>query len=271
MAEPAYVPPVVPPELSPTAPDVSHLTTEDDQPVESLFQDKQCDILTEALRVSWPEGRPFVSGSDVAIFPVAKDEASIVPDVLLSVGVEQAGPLNAKEFRSYFVWNYGKPPDIVVEVVSNKKGGEDSVKLQRYAGIRIPYYVIYDPELHLSARPLRIFQLIGMSYLEKVDRSFPEIGLGLTVWHGEFDGLEDDWLRWVDAQGVLLAIGEEERDRAETERERAEYEQGRAESERERADQAEADREAQHQSLRRAELETERLRQKLRELGVEPD
>ena len=241
MAEP--VPVSAPTHDTPVPPDVSHLTTEDDQPVENSFQDKQCDILTEALRVSWSEGRPFLSASDVAIFPVAKDEAAIVPDVLLSLGVEPPGPSNAKEFRSYYIWNFGKPPEIVFEIVSNKSGGEDTTKLERYAQIRVPYYVIYDPDAQLSSRPLRIFQLTGLSYVEKVDRLFPDIGLGLTTWFGEFDGFREQWLRWVDPDGNLLAVGEEEHRRAEQESERAEQ----------------------------ASAEVERLRQKLRELGVEPD
>lgn len=217
-------------------PDVSHLTTEDDTPVDNSFQDKQCDILTETLRVSWPQGRPFITASDVAIFPLAKDEAAIVPDVLLSLGVEPPGPCHAKEFRSYFIWNFGKPPEIVIEIVSNKAGGEDTTKLERYAMIRVPYYVIYDPEQQLSSRPLRIFQLTGLTYVEKVDRHFPEIGLGLTTWFGEFDGFREHWLRWVDAEGNLLASGEEQRQRAD-----------------------------------HAEAEAKRLREKLRQLGIEPD
>ena len=234
---------------TPIAPDVSQLTTEDDQPVENVFQDKQCDILTEALRVSWPQGRPFLSASDVAIFSEAKDEAAIVPDVLLSIGVEPPQPSHTKELRSYFIWNFGKPPEVVIEIVSNKAGGEDTTKLERYSRIKVPYYVIYDPDQHLGSRPLRIFQMTGATYVEKVDRFFPELGLGLTVWLGEFDGFREQWLRWVDAQGNLLATGEEEAQRAEREHERAELERERAEL---------------------AFNEAERLRQKLRELGVDP-
>ena len=48
--------------------DVSHLITEDDEAVDNFFQERQMAILTEALRVSWEQGRPFVSGSDVGIF-----------------------------------------------------------------------------------------------------------------------------------------------------------------------------------------------------------
>ena len=34
-----------------------------------------------------------------------------------------------KSHRCYFVWEYGKALDVVIEVVSNRDGGEDSAKL----------------------------------------------------------------------------------------------------------------------------------------------
>jgi Uma2 family endonuclease len=224
----------------PQAPDVSHLTTEDDKPVDNMFQDKQADILVDALRVSWEEGRPFLSAADVGIFPIAEDPA-IVPDVMLSIGVRAPEDGLAKENRSYFIWKYGKPPEIVIEIVSNSKGGEDTSKLEQYARIKVPYYVIYDPGQLLSTRNLRIFQLSGASYVDKVDRFFPEVGLGVTLWDGRFDHWQGTWLRWVDKQGMLLATGEEEKARAEQEKARAEHEKARA----------------------------DRLEQKLRELGVD--
>ena len=201
--------------------DVSHLVTEDDEPVENFFQERQMSLLTEALRVSWEEGRPFVSGADIGVFSRIDQEA-IVPDVLLSVGVEIPGDGHAKEHRSYYLWNFGKPPDIVIEIVSNKKGGEDTRKLEQYALMKVPYYIIYDPEHYLSTRTLRAFQISGTSYIEKVDSVFPEIGLSLVEWEGHFDGMTATWLRWATLEGELLSVGTEERERAEKERERAE-------------------------------------------------
>ncbi|MFA7479807.1 MAG: hypothetical protein WC314_04825 [Vulcanimicrobiota bacterium] len=109
--------------------DVSHLTTENDEPVDNFYQERQMDILTEALRVSWEEGKPFVQGADIGVFSRIDQEA-VVPDVMLATGVEMPEDVMAKERRSYFIWNFGKPPDIVIEIVSNKKGGEDTRKLK---------------------------------------------------------------------------------------------------------------------------------------------
>ncbi len=256
----------------PEEPDVSHLVTEDDEPVDNFFQDKQADLLTETLRVSWPQGRPFLSAADVAIYSTA-NEQPVVPDVLLSKGVTVPPDFHQKNRRCYYLWLFGKPPEVVIEIVSNGHGNEDTGKLEHYSRIKVPYYVIYDPSQILSRLPLRIFQLSGASYIEKVDRNFPEIGLSLTLWTGEFDGLETGWLRWVDSEGELLLTGNE---RAELEAARADSEAARADTEAERADSeaARADSEAARadSEAARAEREAKRrqaLEEKLRELGVE--
>lgn len=233
-------------------PDVSHLVTEDDTPVESFFQAKQMEILTEALRVSWDEGRPFVCVADVGLF-YSVSEPAIVPDVLLSVGVEFPERFKEKGRRSYFVWVFGKPPEVAIEIVSGTDGGEDTEKLARYAQIKVPYYVIYDPEKFLGGRPLRIYQLSGASYVERVDRNFPEVGLGLALWEGEYDGMAVTWLRWTDREGRLLPTGAERAGEAERRAGEAEH----------RAREAE----------RRAEAERRRveaLEERLRRLGVDP-
>ena len=38
---------------------------------------------------------------------------------------------------------------------------------------------------------------------------WPEVGLGLRVWQGAFEGLEDVWLRWCDANGEIIPTAEE--------------------------------------------------------------
>ncbi len=36
-----------------------------------------------------------------------------------------------------------------------------------------------------------------------------QVGLGLTIWHGIFEGKEYDWLRWCDESGNILLTGDE--------------------------------------------------------------
>ncbi len=245
---------------------VAHLVTEDEQAVDNFYQDKQAQLLTEVLDCSWPEGRPFVSAADVGIF-ATNQETAVVPDVLLSLGVSFPPDILEKSHRSYFMWHFGKPPDVVIEIVSNLEGGEDDAKLQRYARIKIPYYVIWDPRMLLSQRRLRIRQLSGASYVDKVDHWFPEVGLGLCIHRGIYDGMEEHWLRWCNQHGEVLLTGKERAD-AETQRANAEAQRADAEAQRANAEAQRANAEAQ-----RADAEQERrlaLEARLRELGELP-
>ena len=130
---------VLPPELHPV---VDHLVTEDDRPVDNVFSEKQQRLLTESLHSSWsgPGGeRPFVAMANVGLFYIVRLPA-VVPDVLLSLNVELPTDVWPKNPRSYFIWEYGKAPDVVIEVVSNREGGEDSNKLTTYAQIGVRCY-----------------------------------------------------------------------------------------------------------------------------------
>ena len=49
-------------------PDLSHLVTEDDTPVDNRFSERQQRLLPHLLFSSWPEGRPFEALSNVGLF-----------------------------------------------------------------------------------------------------------------------------------------------------------------------------------------------------------
>lgn len=244
---------VLPPELHPK---VDHLVTEDNTPVDNIFSEKQQRLLTEPLYSSWNgpgPGRRFVVMSNVGLFYAVR-QPPYVPDALLSLDVELPSDLWPKSHRSYFIWEYGKAPEVVIEVVSNREGGEDREKLTGYARLGIRYYAIYDPECLLSEEVLRGYRLEGLSFRPMSGGLwFPEVGLGLQLWRGVYEDHDNTWLRWVDAEGRCIPTGKE---RAESERQRAESERERAEEEKRRAD------------LERARAES--LAEQLRRLGVEP-
>lgn len=231
-------------------PNVENLVTEDDTPVDNIFSEKQQRLLTEPLYSSWEgpgEGRPFLALANVGLF-YAVNEPPLVPDVLLSLDVEAPEDLWPKAHRSYFVWEYGKLPEVVIEIVSNREGGETDHKMRLYAHIGIPYYVIYDPFEQIQKSLLRAYRLVAPhTYTETGPAVLEGVGLGLTLWEGEFENMQDRWLRWQDEAGTLIPTGAE---RAEQERQRAAQAEQRAEQERDRA---------------------ERLAAQLRALGVEPE
>lgn len=238
------------------SPNVDHLITEDDTPVDNFYSEKQGKLSTHTLHATshpFGKGRSFIAVADVGLYNTP-EPYPIVPDVMISLDVTLPDNIWEKRKRSYFIWEFGKSPEVVMEIVSNTIGGEDDEKLARYLQMHIPYYVIYDPEKQLSDQVLRIYELQGAVYVLRPDNWLPSIGLGLVLWHGSFEDRVDTWLRWCDRDGNLLLTGEE---RAEQERQRAEQEQQRAEQERQRADQAEE--------------KAARLLARLRALGLEPE
>ncbi|WP_437759444.1 Uma2 family endonuclease [Sorangium sp. So ce1389] len=235
-------------------PDISAIVTEDDAPLDNFPSEKQQRLLTESLYSSWPgpppapegERRSFLAAANVGLFATPK-EPPLVPDVLLSLDVELHEAWWQKEHRSYFLWEFGKPPDVVIEVVSNREGDELGLKRRRYAWMRVAYYVVWDPAGHLGGPALRAFEMRGHTYVPMDRAWFEAAGLGLCPWEGVYEGRHDRWLRWHTADGGVVPTGAE---RAEREQARAEREQARAEREQARA---------------------ERLAAQLRALGVEPD
>jgi hypothetical protein len=228
----------LPPELRPS---VDHLVTEDDTPVDSVYSEKQMRLLTRPLYSSWPGPNGdglYLAMANVGMF-FSLDQPPLVPDVLLSLGVKLPADMRPKIHRSYFIWQYGKPPNVAIEIVSNHEGGELTAKKKKYAEIGIPRYVVWDPLRLLSTTPLQAFGLRINSYEPLSPAWFAEVGLGLQVWHGSFEQLEADWLRWCDRDGQPIPLGDE---RAEQERQRAE----------------------------RAEERAARLAEQLRQLGIEP-
>jgi Uma2 family endonuclease len=252
-------------------PNSDHLITEDGQPVDGIYSERQMRLLTETLYASWQPGRPFMACANVGVFYINENPA-IVPDVFVSVDIAPHPDTSSKAGKSYLMWTKGKPPDIVIEIVSNTEGNELTDKRRIYAqNVRAPYYVVWDPEQYLKGDRLQIFALTKKSYLSTPEAWFPELGLGLKLWQGEYDATTDEWLRWVDESGRLLETGEEQRLLAEAAQRHAEAAQRVAEAAQRVADAAQlqavsAERKAE-QEKQRAEL----LAAKLREMGVDPD
>ncbi len=242
-------------------PNIDHIVTEDGAPVDNQFSEKQQRLLAEVLYCSWQPAEPFVAMSNVGLF-FAIRTPPFVPDVLVSLGVSSPADPFPKKNRSYFVWEYGKAPDLVVEVVSNIEGGEDTIKLKGYAKLGITYYIVYDPEEHLSSKPLRVYRLSSGRYELDLSESpvFTSLGLGVRIWPGTYEDMSQSWLRWTDAEGKLLPTGKElassQEQRADGEKQRADGEKQRADDEKRRADQA--------------EQEATLLRTKFRQMGIDP-
>jgi Uma2 family endonuclease len=290
--------------------DISHLVIEDDTPVDNFQSELQQRLLVEPIYSAKALPRPFLAAANVGLFYKIKGEP-IVPDMLLSLGVQRAADLSQRRNRSYFVWEFGKVPEVCVEIVSNGEGdelvlskksqqrGRATCKKDIYAQIGVPYYVVFDPlqqiqgEQEMNGALLRVWTISPIGYTEltspqgvvKVGEPvwLEGVGLGLTLWEGAFEEeITRLWLRWCDQNGQVIQTGSEgqalERQRAEQESQRAEQERQRAEQERQRAEQesqrAEQERQRAEQERQRAEQERqakERLENYLRSQGIDPN
>ncbi len=236
-------------------PDLTHVITEDDTPVDNPLAEKQMRLLTEPLYASWPgpgNDRPFRVLANVGLFNTVS-RPPLVPDVMLGLDVRTPDDLMVKGHRAWFVWIVGKKPDAVVEIVSNLEGGEDTDKLVDYAIIGVPYYIIHDPRNLLKKGVVRGFALREGNY-EPIDpRWLPNLGLGLVLWRGKYEDVEEEWLRWCNRDGNVIRTGAE---RAAAAEKRAEHEHQARTAAEERA--------------KAAEELAERLAAQLRKTGDEP-
>ena len=274
-----------PEDLEFSDPDLRDVITEDDTPVDNLISEKQQRLLTTTLYNSFVTDFPFLATANVGLFYRYK-EPPLVPDVLLSLRVKVPEDWTKKKNRSYFVFAFGKPPEVAIEIVSNKIGNELGSKIKDYAIAGVSYYVVFDPLKELGETILRVYELRNNIYVDNGNFFLSQIGLGLTIWHGIFESLEYDWLRWCDASGNILLTGnelalqaqqraEQEKQRAEQEKQRAQQAQQLAEQEKQRAEQ-EKQRAEQAQQLAEQRVEQEkqradRLLEILRERGINPD
>jgi hypothetical protein len=264
--------------------------------VDNFQSEVQQRLLVEPLYSSKALPMPFLAAANVGLFYKLKGDP-IVPDVLLSLGVQRADDFSQRQNRSYFAWEFGKDPEVCIEIVSNQEGdelklskksqqkGKTACKRDIYAQIGIRYYVVFDPlnqiqtQDQMNGARLRVWSIAPEGYTELTQpqgiRAIGQsvwlnaVGLGLTLWEGQFeDEVTRLWLRWCDRAGQVIPTGAEgqamerqgrelERQRAEAEHERAEAEHQRAEAERQRAD-AERQR-------------AERLADRMRAMGIDPD
>ena len=248
--------------------DISHLTIEDDTPVDNFQSEEQQRLLVEPIYSSKALAAPFLAAANVGLFYKLKGEP-IVPDAMLSLGVRRPDDFSQRRNRSYFVWEFGKVPEVCIEIVSNQEGdelilskrsrqkGKTTIKKELYAQIGVRYYVVFDPlkqiqgEDEMNGALLRVWSISPDGYPELTPRQglsesgqmvwLNTAGIGLTLWEGQF---EEDvtrlWLRWCDREGQMIPTGAES---AEIERQGREIERQRA----------------------------ERLAERLREMGINPD
>ena len=293
---------------TPTEIDISHLVIEDDKPVDNLQSARQQRFFVQTLYDSDAIAQPFLAETNVGLFYNLKEDP-IVPDVMLSLGVQHAEDYSQKKNRSYFVWEMGKLPEVCIEIVSNREGDEVNIsrksqrkgktvsKKDRYARIGIQYYIVFDPldqiQSDMGYSKVKVWtRSVDSDYPETLAQSINNIGefiwldqveIGLTLWHGEFEeSISRVWLRWCDINGNVILTGSERAkiadrqakladDRARIADRRVEIADRRAEQEKTLAQNERIRAEEEQTRAESAEAKSQRLADRLRSMGINPD
>ena len=242
-------------EMPPTQ---AELPYDDGIPMETQRHKLQLDILIDTIQ-PWLDQRAdgYVGGNMFVYYSLAqlKNQDFRGPDFFAVLGVPKT------ERLSWVVWEEGKPPDVVIELLSEStaKNDKNEKKLIYQNQMRVSEYFWFDPfnpddfaGFDLNSG---VYQQIPLNDQKQLVSKV--LNLALVRWQGKYRGVETTWLRWATLDGELFPtsqeiaeiakqkadeveqIAEQEKQRAEQEKQRAEQEKQRAEQEKQRAEQAE--------------------------------
>lgn len=245
-----------------TPPGAKDLPYDDGEPMETYRHFNQMSVLIESLRYGWHARRDFfVAGNMFMYFSETQARRNDFrgPDVFVVLDT------TSEDRLSWVVWEEdGKTPSVVIELLSESTAAIDRGKKKEiYARqLRVPYYYLFHPitfefegfELDAASRSYR-----PLPPLPNGDLPCPVLGLSLGMRLSTYRNATITWLRWIDAEGKVLATGEEMAEAAvsaaEAEKEKAEAEREKAEAAQREADAAQRQAEA---ALREAQAEKEK-------------
>lgn len=245
-----------------------------DDPVDNIAQPAIAQALSDALEQGGYLPAGALAPTNYGLCATVNDRLAIkAPDWVYIPAVTV--PLTDIE-RSYTPHLQGEPPLIVLEFLSATEGDEYSVRPSHPLGkwyfyeqvLRVPVYGLFD----VAAGTLEVYRLGEDGRYQPLAPQTPEegagdrvwigeLGLWLGVWTGQRQNRTGPWLRWWTEVGDLLLWGTEQ----------AALERERAESERERADAAIAQTEAERERAEAAIARAERLAELLRQQGIDPE
>ena len=180
-----------------------------------LHRKKLVDLIDTLEDHFAPDPNVYVSGNLLVFYERGNRRKHVSPDVFVVRGVPKL-PIR----DNYLIWREGKAPEVVIEITPKSTRREDERKKSTlYRDVmKIPGYFLFDPTEDYLKPHFQGFRLEGGEYMPitPVAGRLPSEVLGL---HLERSGVD---LRLYDpAQGRWLPTP---RERAESERRRAEHE-----------------------------------------------
>lgn len=248
----------------------------DDTPVDNELQILIPDLLRAILSMLWTDRMDWFFGVNMGVYYDPQLPA-IVPDGFLSLGVPRRKSQRGR--LSYVIWQEQVVPKLVLEFVSQTKGGEYDEKMTKYALIGVLYYVIYNPNYARRDKhdSFEVYRLENGVYVRQFGNPFwmPEIELAIGYSRLTHDRWTREWLYWYDQNGNRFPapqnIIEQQRQQIEQERQRVQQEQQRAQQEQQRAQQERQRAQQEQQRADNAQQQLAELIAKLQERGINLD
>lgn len=180
------------------------------------FHDWQAQLLSQTFRpLGYPLDEVFTAADLNLYYDVQHPKWYKRPDWFAVVGVPR---LVDSGRLSYVLWQEGRAPIVVVELLSPGTQEEDQGQILRdrqppskwevYESVlRVPYYALFNRE----ADTFRLFRMDGETYREVFEEQLwiERLQIGLGRWQGSFAGVERQWLRWFGAGGKWILTPEE--------------------------------------------------------------
>lgn len=188
----------------------ANLPCNDGVPLETERHQQQMELLIDSLEpwlIQHPQGG-YVGGNMFVYysFKQIRQQDFKGTDVLVVLDVPPG------KRKSWVVWEEGKTPDLIIELLSENTAKEDKInkKLLYQEQLKVAEYFWFDP---FNPDDFAGFVLNTGLYealpLEN-DRFVSQLlGLTLVKWQGVYKDIEAIWLRWATLEGELLLSPEE--------------------------------------------------------------
>lgn len=188
-------------ELPPTE---DELPSDDGMPMETARHVFQMILLMLPLKLYWKDRTDVCVGGNMFVYYSPAQlltEDFRGPDVFVATGVAN------RERKSWLVWQEGKGPDVVIELLSDSTARRDKgEKMRIYQDkLRVPEYFWYDPfTAEFAGFALRegVYEPITSDSPDRLPSRL--LGLSLVRWQGTYEGVEARWLRWATLDGTVL-------------------------------------------------------------------